>query len=188
MTFASAIRFAVPLLLAATLAGCVVPYDQDPYYGGNTYSSPYYSGSYYGGDAYPAYPPRRHRTHRRDGVGDGDFRRQRRAHERSGTVERHRGDRDGDFRHRRRGHGQSGMVERHRDGDRTERAAAERRARPAARRAQERSPAPRRYDEYRGSGETGAAFSQRVARAERQAERESMTMERILADGAVPEK
>ena len=100
MTFAAtAIRLAAPLLLTATLAGCAIPYDQNsydsrPYYGGNAYSAPSYGGSYYGGDAYPAYSPRRHRSHRHDRRhGDGDLRHHRRAQERPGTVERHRRDR-----------------------------------------------------------------------------------------------
>ncbi len=50
MGFASAIRFATPLLLTVTLAGCALPYDDGPYYGGNDYSGRYYGGSYsYGG-------------------------------------------------------------------------------------------------------------------------------------------
>ncbi len=49
MTFASTIRFAAPLLLAATLAGCMTPYGQDPYYGGSNYGGNIYSAPYYGG-------------------------------------------------------------------------------------------------------------------------------------------
>ncbi|MCH8952153.1 MAG: hypothetical protein IID49_08525, partial [Proteobacteria bacterium] len=69
-----------------------------------------------------------------------------------------------------------------------ERAAAERRDRRAGRQARERTPAPRRYRDYRDSGESREAFAERVGRAERQAERESMSVGRILAGGAVPEK
>ena len=66
--------------------------------------------------------------------------------------------------------------------------AGKRRARRAERQATARGPAPRRYDDYRGSGETDAAFSRRVESARRQGERESISMERILAGGPVPEK
>lgn len=220
MTFASAIRFAAPLLLAATLAGCALPYDDDPYNGGYNSSDRYYGGSYsyggpyYGGSAYATVPSRHHRTRRQ------------RVHERPGLEQRHRrdraerlwearratADRPGDRRRRERGFRRDRQIEagvrdrtaddraeraarRDRRAERQivrqragERAAAERRARRAERQTQERSPAPRRYDDYRDSGETDAAFTRRVQRAGRQAERESMTIERILAAGAVPEK
>ena len=106
MTFASTIRFAAPLLLAATLAGCVVPYDDAPYsggayyggayyggayYGGNIYSAPYYSDSHYGGDGYATYPSRRHRTSQRDCQdGHGAFRWRQRAHNPPRLGRRHR--------------------------------------------------------------------------------------------------
>ncbi len=156
MTFASAIRFAAPLLLTVILAGCVLPYDDGPYYGGSTY----YGRPHYGGDVYAVDPFRPHRTHRRDRRGsDGDIRHRRRAHERWGLEERHRRDRAG-------------------------RRATERRARRAERQAQERDPAPRRYHDQRGSDETDAASARRVERAERQAERESSPLQRVARGGA----
>ncbi len=241
MTFASTIRFAAPLLLAATLAGCVVPYDDDPYYGGayyggayhggNIYSAPYYSGSHYGGDGYATYPSRRHRTYRRDWHdGDGELRRRQRAQEQPSLEQRHRRDRAERLREGRRATADRARDRRRRErvfrrdrqieagvrdhtaDDRAERAvrrdrrverrtshqrageraaerpAAERRARRAERQAQERRRVPLGYNGYRGSGETGAAFSRRVERARRQGARESMSMERILAGGPVPEK
>jgi hypothetical protein len=146
---------------------------------------------------HPSRPPRAHRTHRRDWRdGDGDFRRRRRAPERSGLEEHHRRDRAESPREWRR----STAADRagSRTGDRSadrrrrdrvaERPAAERWARRDERQAQGRRWVPRRYDDYRGSGETDAAIARRVERAGRQAERESMTMERKQAGGAVPEK
>jgi len=220
MTFASAIRFAAPLLLAATLAGCVVPYDHDPSYGGNNYSEPYYGGSYYGGshyyggsshyggphhrgNVYAADPSRSHsthRTHRRDRHdGDGDFRRRHRTPERSGRGERPRRDHAESPRERRRaaadrtgsrtGDRSTDRRRRERAAERAaERPAVERRTRRAERQTRKRDRVPRRYNDYRGSDETGEAFSERVERARREAGRESMTIERILADGPVPEK
>ena len=200
MTFASTIRFAASLLLAATLAGCAFPYDQEPYSVGNTYSAPYYSGFYYGGDAYTAYSSRRYRTHRRGRRdGDGALRRHRGTHERSGLEQRHRRDRAERLRERRRAAAdRAGFRAGDRIGDRTgdrrhreraaERPAAERRAWRAERRTHKRDRVPRRYDDHRGSDETDAAIPRRVDRAGRHSERARTPTARILAGGALPEK
>ena len=164
MTFASAIRFAAPLLLTATLAGCAVPYDDAPYYGG-TYSSgdgyggSYYNWPYYGGNGYAVVPDRHRRAHRRNG--GRDLRHHRRAPEQQGVKERHRRDRAERRRDERRV-----ITDRAADRRRLERAA-ERQARRAERQAHERAPAPRLYDDRRGSGETGAVFTRRIERAGR---------------------
>lgn len=190
MTFASTIRFAAPLLLAATLAGCVVPYDDAPYsggaysggayyggayYGGNIYSAPYYSGSHYGGDGYATYPSRRHRTYRRDWQdGDGVLRRRQRAQKQPSLEQRHRRDRAERLREGRRA-----TADRARDRRRRERVfrrdrqveasvrdrAIDDRAKRAARRDRR---AERRIVSQR-AGE-GAAVERRARRAERQAQ------------------
>ena len=176
MTIASAIRSAAPLLLVAALAGCVVPYDTDdidpyysePYYGGNTYRGSYSIGKYFGGDEYVVKPSRPHRIHRHDR--HGDFRHRRRTHERPGLEQSRRRDRATDWRHRERSE---------------RRAVAERPDRRADRRAQERRPAPHRYDDYRGAGEADATFIRRNEDDGHQAERERRMMEQILAAGAL---
>ena len=166
MTFASAIRFAAPLLLTATLAGCAVPYDDGRYYDG-TYSNEYgydrsyYKGIYYGGNGYAVVPDRHRRAHRRNG--GRDLRHHRRAPEQQGVEERHRRDRADRRRDERRV-----ITDRAADRRRLERAA-ERQARRAERQSHERAPAPRRYDDRRGSGETGAVFTRRIEHAGRRA-------------------
>ncbi|MFQ5566246.1 MAG: hypothetical protein ACE5EU_07785 [Paracoccaceae bacterium] len=206
MTFGSTIRLAAPLLLTVALAGCAVPYD-DAYYGGNDYSGPYYGGAFtsgvpyyrgphhHRGDVYAPDPSRHHRHHRTHRHhrhdGDGDVRRRHRAPEGPGLDERHRRDRAERRREERRAAAEQAAeraAERRRRERAAERAAAERRARRAERQAGERAAVTHRYESYRGTGETDAAFTRRVARAERQAERESMAIERILADPADPEK
>ena len=201
MTFTSAIRFAAPLLLAVTLAGCVRPYDDNPYYGANTYSFTYYGGlshygrPYHGGRVYAVDPSRRHRTdrtHRRDRRDrDGDFRHRRRAHERSDLEEGRRRGRAERLREwRRAAADRAGSPTGDRSADRrrreraAERPAAERRAWRAERQAQERGLAPRRYDEDRDADDTDAAFTRRVERAEREDERESPPLRRLPRGGA----